>query len=303
MKFIHRHTCSFSKPLYVASAPNCPDNPPKLNINLYLSTQPKSDFIARNNYQQQFFSYLNTKFERFKVIYKFQLTISCFNNHPRPRAAILIKGNSTKNRGWTFRGKSWLYQKPSESREGVSQISPEKKNSHASVKLFPIFHPELNQGPSDSTGIPEQGRQILSLKTHIIETLHKFQVLLGWKISLPKHRWAHVQNKAIYCTWEISWTWLQINQFGFYGMKEIKKQEGFKKAQLEKITLELPFHSLALTPFSTRVKGFFDFLIFQGFFIFQASPQRPNNKKLEWGAHSWCCDWSKKWRTKLFQNN
>lgn len=30
---------------------NCPDNPPKLNINLYLGTQTKSHFIAGNNYQ------------------------------------------------------------------------------------------------------------------------------------------------------------------------------------------------------------------------------------------------------------
>lgn len=84
-----------------------------------------------------------------------------------------------------FKSQILIKKKKPQAREGVSQIFPDipgivahtkkqPQGSGSSVKLFSIFYPELNQGLSDSTGIPEQRRQILSLKTHISQTLHKF---------------------------------------------------------------------------------------------------------------------------------
>lgn len=162
-------------------------------------------------------------------------------------------------------------QKPGKEFPRYSQISqvllPTQHNrAHvAPIKLFPIFHPELNQGSSDSTGIPEQVRQILSLKTY--KLFINFRFFLGWwrflsqstgeamcrtNQFIPHGRFHEPGLRP-----SIFHYWCNV----FYGMKERKKQGGrFKKAQLENKTLKFPFHrpcSLALTPFSTRVKGFF----------------------------------------------
>lgn len=127
------------------------------------------------------------------------------------------------------------------------------------------------------------------------------------KISLPKHRWGHVQNKPIYSTWEISWTWLETKHFPLlvqcflWDEREKKTRGRFKKAQLENKTLKFPFQrpcSLALTPFSTRVKGVFWLSGLAKLFLPGLSSEAKQSKKLEWGAHSWC---SKKLRTKWFQ--